>query len=101
MYSSCVCCLFCSMWLIGSPREIQRTPTGLTKFLPTRQANAEIRFSFVSVPIRLLSAAQTPLVPTCPEFGLLAAFNPILERMRFGNLEFSSTPPAKGTFLLF
>ena len=29
------------IWLIGSSRAVQRTPTGLTKLLPTRPADSE------------------------------------------------------------
>ena len=32
---------FCSIWPMGGPKVGQRTPTGLTKLLPTRPANSE------------------------------------------------------------
>ena len=32
---------FCSIWLMGGPKVVQRTPTGLTTLLPTRPADSE------------------------------------------------------------
>ena len=39
---------FCSIWPMGGPKVVQRTPTGLTKLLPTRPADSET-FCFLTL----------------------------------------------------